>query len=89
MILLRVIRADMQRSRESHVGLCVDEQELERLRERAKAVGCKIATFEPDKALINDALGVRWELNTLAYDDPPSLSPGARIGRWLDVKPAR
>jgi hypothetical protein len=37
--------------------------------------------------ILDDAFGVRWELNTFAYDDPPSMSTGAWIGRWLNVEP--
>jgi catechol 2,3-dioxygenase-like lactoylglutathione lyase family enzyme len=70
----------------SHVGVYADESELERLRERAEGTGCKIVTFDRERSLvIDDPFGVRWELNTFAYDDPPSLSTGARTGRWLDV----
>jgi hypothetical protein len=46
-------------------------------------------TFERARSLIiDDAFGLRWELNTFAYDHPPNLSTGARTGRWLEVKPA-
>ena|SRR2546422_6290180 len=70
----------------SHVGVYADDSELERVRERAEGVGCKIVTFDRERSLvIDDPFGVRWELNTFAYDDPPSLSTGARTGRWLDV----
>ena len=73
----------------SHVGVYADESELERLHKRAEGTGCKIVTFDPARSLvIDDPFGVRWELNTFAYDDPPSLSTGARTGRWLEVKPA-
>ena len=37
--------------------------------------------------IIDDPFGVRWELNTFAYDDPSSLSTGARTGGWLEIKP--
>jgi hypothetical protein len=70
----------------SHVGVYADESELEQLHERAEGTGCKIITFDRERSLvIDDPVGVRWELNTFAYDDPPSLSTGARTGRWLDV----
>jgi hypothetical protein len=26
-------------------------------------------------------------VNSFAYDDPPSMSTGARFGHWLDVPP--
>ncbi len=37
--------------------------------------------------IIGDPFVVRWELNTLAYDEPPSLSIGARTGGLLEIKP--
>jgi uncharacterized glyoxalase superfamily protein PhnB len=73
----------------AHLGVHADKPELERLNERAEAAGCKIVTFDRERSLIiDDAFGVRWELNTFGYDDPPNLSTGARTGRWLEVKPA-
>jgi len=73
----------------SHLGVHADKPELERLHERAEAAGCKIVAFDRERSLIiDDAFGVRWELNTFAYDDPPNLSTGARTGRWLEVKPS-
>jgi catechol 2,3-dioxygenase-like lactoylglutathione lyase family enzyme len=70
----------------SHVGVYADESELSRLHDRVEGAGCKVITFDPERSLlIDDPLGVRWELNTFAYDDPPRLSTGARTGRWLDV----
>jgi catechol 2,3-dioxygenase-like lactoylglutathione lyase family enzyme len=72
----------------SHVGLHVDEQELQRLRECAPAAGCEIVLDRERALIIDDPFGVRWELNTFAYDDPPSLSTGARTGAWLELGPA-
>jgi catechol 2,3-dioxygenase-like lactoylglutathione lyase family enzyme len=69
----------------SHLGLFVDEQELRRLREIAAAAGCAVVVDREQALIIDDPFGVRWELNTFAYDDPPSMSTGARTGRWLDV----
>jgi len=37
--------------------------------------------------IIDDPYGVRWELNAFAYDDPPSMSTGARNGKWLNLEP--
>jgi hypothetical protein len=37
--------------------------------------------------IFDDPFGVRWEVNSFAYDDPPSMSTGARTGRWLDLPP--
>src|SRR5262249_8733364 len=68
----------------SHVGVHADVQELEQLPARAVATGCKVVADQHERALIfDDLLGVRWEVNTFAYDDPPSLSTGAGTGAWL------
>ena len=73
----------------SHLGVLVDARELSRLREAAAAVGCEIVTFREGRALIFvDPFDVQWELNTFAYENPPSMSTGVRLGRWLDVEPA-
>jgi catechol 2,3-dioxygenase-like lactoylglutathione lyase family enzyme len=69
----------------SHVGVRVDEAELARLRETAPRLGCEIVTDRPQALVFDDPFGVRWELNTFAYDDPRSQSTGARLERWLDV----
>lgn len=71
----------------SHIGVYADEPELERLRERAAAANCTIVLDHERALIIDDPLGVRWELNTFAYDDPPSLSTGARTGDWLEINP--
>jgi hypothetical protein len=67
------------------VGVHVDKQELKLIRERAVATGYEIVVDQRDRLIIDDPFGVRWELNTFAYDDPPSLSTGARIGGWLKM----
>jgi catechol 2,3-dioxygenase-like lactoylglutathione lyase family enzyme len=72
----------------SHLGVLVDDQELTRVRATAASAGCKIVVDRERALIIDDPFGVRWELNTFPYDDPPSLSTGARAGRWLDVEPA-
>src|SRR5262249_38847062 len=69
----------------SHVGIFADENELERLRKVAAASGCEGVSDHPRSLLLDDPFGVRWELNTFPYDDPTSLSTGARTGAWLDV----
>ncbi len=73
----------------SHIGAFVSEDELERLRRVAPAAGCTIAADRPQALILDDPLGVRWELNTFPYDDPPGLSTGARTGHWLDVATGR
>ncbi len=69
----------------SHVGVFVDEGELERLRGVATDVGCEIVLDRAQALTFDDRFGVRWVLNSFPYDDPPSLSTGARAGRWLQV----
>ncbi len=69
----------------SHVGVFVDEDELTRLRASAADAGCRIVQDRAQALVFDDPFGVRWELNTFPYDDPPSLSTGARAGRWLEV----
>jgi uncharacterized glyoxalase superfamily protein PhnB len=60
------------------VGVYADESELDRLHGRAGGSGCKVVTFDPERSLvIDDPFGVRWELNTFAYDDPPPQHRGA------------
>jgi catechol 2,3-dioxygenase-like lactoylglutathione lyase family enzyme len=71
----------------SHVGILVDEDELTRLRGVATDVGCHIVLDRAQALVLDDPFGVRWELNSFPYDDPPSLSTGARGGRWLEVAP--
>jgi catechol 2,3-dioxygenase-like lactoylglutathione lyase family enzyme len=64
----------------SHIGLQVDAEELDALRRHVGAV------VDNDRALVfDDRFGVRWELNTFAYDEPRALSTGARTGRWLEA----
>jgi catechol 2,3-dioxygenase-like lactoylglutathione lyase family enzyme len=69
----------------SHLGVLVDGDELPRLRRAAVELDCEIASSRSEALIFDDPYGVRWELNTFSYDDPPSLSSGARTGRWLDV----
>ena len=69
----------------SHLGLFADEDELQRLRRVAPTLGCTIVHDGEAALIFDDIFGVRWELNTFAYDDPPSMSTGARVGHWLTV----
>jgi catechol 2,3-dioxygenase-like lactoylglutathione lyase family enzyme len=73
----------------SHVGVFVDEDELGRLRAAAADAGCRIASDRQQALIFDDPFGVRWEVNTFPYEDPPSLSTGARTGHWLEVTPPR
>jgi hypothetical protein len=71
----------------SHVGVQVDVQELERLRASAPALGCQVIQDGPTLLVFDDPYGVRWEMTTIAYDDPRRLSTGVRLGRWLKIGP--
>lgn len=69
----------------SHVGVFGDEDDLRRLREVAAGAGCDVVLDRERALIFDDPFGVRWELNSFAYDDPPSMSTGARTGSWLKV----
>jgi catechol 2,3-dioxygenase-like lactoylglutathione lyase family enzyme len=72
----------------SHVGILCDEEDLRRLREVAAGAGCEVAVDRGQALIFDDPFGIRWELNTFAYDDPPSMSTGARTGSWLEIPSA-
>jgi len=76
-------------SRLSHVGVFADEDEFTRIRAASERLDCEIVTDNERALVIDDPFGVRWELNSFPYDDPPSLSTGARAGRWLDLDQRR
>jgi catechol 2,3-dioxygenase-like lactoylglutathione lyase family enzyme len=84
-LALEAVDAVVQDGRLSHLGVFVDEQELERLRDTAATAGCTIVVDREQAFIIDDSFGVRWEFNTFPYADPPSMSTGARLGRWLDI----
>lgn len=70
----------------SHLGLQVTAEELDRLRRVAPETGCTVTTHRAAVAIIDDPYGVRWEVTTDAYDDPPGMSAGARTSNWLDLR---
>jgi catechol 2,3-dioxygenase-like lactoylglutathione lyase family enzyme len=72
----------------SHVGILCDEDDLKRLREVAADAGCNVAVDRGQVLIFDDPFGIRWELNTFAYDNPPSMSTGARTGNWFEVPSA-
>jgi hypothetical protein len=72
----------------SHIGVFTDEGELQRLRQIAAQAGCEVVLDREEAVVFDDPLGVRWELNSFDYDDPPRMSTGARTGKWLNVVPA-
>ena len=69
-----------------HIGLQVDEEELVRLRKQAANLECELVGDHPKGFILHDPLRVRWEITTTPYNDPPSLSNGARKGRWLKLQ---
>jgi len=84
-LALEAVEAVADNGQLSHVGVYASEDELDRLRVAAPATGCQIANDRPQSLILDDPLGVRWELNTFPYDDPRSLSTGARTGHWLEI----
>lgn len=69
----------------SHIGLQVDSTELDRLRDQAVRVGCRIVHDHATTVVFDDPFGVRWEPTTIDYTDPRQYSTGARTGQWLTV----
>jgi catechol 2,3-dioxygenase-like lactoylglutathione lyase family enzyme len=75
-----------ENGRLDHIGVYVEEEDLDRIRRRASEGNCQIVLDRPNALILVDPLGVRWELNSFPYDDPPSLSTGARTGRWVELQ---
>lgn len=69
----------------SHVGVQVDEEELERLQTVAPTLGCQIVQDGPTILVFDDPYGIRWEITTSSYENPRLLSTGARKGRWITL----
>jgi catechol 2,3-dioxygenase-like lactoylglutathione lyase family enzyme len=69
----------------SHVGVFCDEDDLTGLRRDAANAGCLVVADRERALIFDDPYGVRRELNTFAYEDPPSMSTGARSGSWLKL----
>ena len=85
-LALEAVKVVEPKGQLSHIGIYLDEAEKQRVR-RAAGAECQIVV-DSDRALVmDDPYGVRWELNTFAYDDPPSLSTGIRRGHWLEIEP--
>ncbi len=70
----------------SHLGLQVNAEELDRLRRVASEAGCAVTVHRAAVVIIDDPYGVRWEVTSDTYDDPPLTSSGARLGNWIDLK---
>src|SRR5262245_2327157 len=84
-LALEAVGAVAENGRLSHLGVFVDGDEFPRIRAASERLGCEIVDDNPRALVIDDPFGIRWELNSFPYDDPPSLSTGARAGRWLDL----
>lgn len=84
-LALEVADAVAENGQLSHIGIFADEDELDRLRKIAADARCEVVSDHPRGLVLDDPFGIRWELNTFPYDDPTSLSTGARTGAWLDV----
>jgi catechol 2,3-dioxygenase-like lactoylglutathione lyase family enzyme len=69
----------------SHLGVQVDAEDLARLRSIAPTLGCQVVQDGQAILVFDDPYGVRWEMTTVAYEDPRRLSTGARLGHWLSL----
>jgi catechol 2,3-dioxygenase-like lactoylglutathione lyase family enzyme len=67
----------------SHLGIVVDQPDLDEVRRHAVGLGCRIITDRDHLLVLDDTYGVRWEVSTTGE----LASTGARTGRWLDVPP--
>jgi catechol 2,3-dioxygenase-like lactoylglutathione lyase family enzyme len=84
-LALEAVESVAEQGHLSHIGIFCDEDELQRLREVAPEAGCDVVLDRERALIFVDPFGVRWELNSFAYDDPPSMSTGARTGSWVEV----
>jgi catechol 2,3-dioxygenase-like lactoylglutathione lyase family enzyme len=84
---LAIERADSvsKQGQLSHIGIEATPEELPAISSRARTSNCQIVTDRDTALVFDDPFGVRWEVNSFSYDDPVSLSTGARLGRWLRV----
>ena len=67
----------------SHIGLLVDEPELNRLRHYGPQVGCRLLDDYEQTIVFDDKYGIRWEPSTFPYTDPKRI--GAGTERLLNV----
>jgi catechol 2,3-dioxygenase-like lactoylglutathione lyase family enzyme len=84
-LALEVVESVVEGGQLSHIGIFGDEDELARIRELAADLGCDVVMDRECALIFDDPFGVRWELNSFPYDDPPSMSTGARTGNWLTL----
>jgi catechol 2,3-dioxygenase-like lactoylglutathione lyase family enzyme len=81
-LALEAAESAVEQGRLAHLGIFADEEEFKLLREAAQAGG-EIVTDVERALIFDDRFGVRWEVNSFAYEDPPGMSTGARAGKWL------
>ena len=65
----------------THLGLHVDDGELERVRDRVVRLGCPIVADRPGRLMFEDPYGVGWELATTEE----VRSSGEALGRWVEL----
>ena len=82
-LTLEAARDERRGGRLSHLGIVVDQPDLDELRRHAAGLGCRIITDRDHLLVLDDTYGVRWEVSTTGE----LASTGARTGRWLDVPP--
>jgi len=75
-----------ENGRLDHIGVFIEEEDLDGIRGRAAELGCRIVLDRPQALILDDPFDVRWELNSFPYHDPPNLSTGARTGRWVELE---
>jgi catechol 2,3-dioxygenase-like lactoylglutathione lyase family enzyme len=88
-IALEAVESVAEDGRLAHVGIFADEDELEGLRETVADTGGDVVTDREQALIFDDRFGVRWEVNSFAYDNPPTMSTGARAGKWLELEHRR
>lgn len=60
--------------RVAHIGLHVDEAEIERLDKEAKRMDCQVLRLRPDLLIIRDRYGMQWEITTIWPPKPHQAS---------------
>ncbi len=63
----------------------MDPADLDRLRDRASALGCRLLADRPDYLLIEDPYGVRWEAGPPDGRAQGERSTGETTGHWIEL----
>lgn len=69
----------------NHIGLDVDQSEIEQLGSRVAAHKCRVVAERSDLLVFEDLYGTHWELTTRTYASAAEASTGHRLGEWLDL----